>query len=58
MVTIAVGLFASPWLEHWLNEDRFGAFRVVLDCQGYLTLLELGLGGALSPLLARALAQG
>lgn len=58
VVTIAVGLFASPWLEHWLNKDRFGAFRVVLDCQGYLTLLELGLGGALSPLLARALAQG
>jgi O-antigen/teichoic acid export membrane protein len=57
VVTIAVGLFASPWLEHWLNQDRFGAFRVVLDCQGYLTLLELGLGGALSPLLARALAQ-
>jgi O-antigen/teichoic acid export membrane protein len=58
VVTIVVGLFASPWLEHWLNKDRFGAFRVVLDCQGYLTLLELGLGGALSPLVARALARG
>jgi len=31
---------------------------MLLDCQGYLTLLELGLGGALSPLLARALARG
>jgi O-antigen/teichoic acid export membrane protein len=58
LVTIAVGLFASPRLEHWLHADRFGAFRVVLDCQGYLTLLELGLGGALSPLLARAFATG
>lgn len=55
-VTITVGLFTSPWLEHWLNKDRFGAFRVVLDCQGYLALLELGLGGALAPLLARAFA--
>lgn len=55
-VTISVGLFTSPWLEHWLNKDRFGAFRVVLDCQGYLALLELGLGGALAPLLARAFA--
>ncbi|WP_406701335.1 polysaccharide biosynthesis C-terminal domain-containing protein (plasmid) [Singulisphaera sp. Ch08] len=55
-VTITVGLFTSPWLEHWLNQDRFGAFRVVLDCQGYLALLELGLGGALAPLLARAFA--
>jgi O-antigen/teichoic acid export membrane protein len=58
VVTIGVGLFASPLLEHWLNKERFGAFRVVLDCQGYLTLLELGLGGALSPLLARVLAKG
>jgi O-antigen/teichoic acid export membrane protein len=57
-VTIAVGLFASPWLEHWLNKDRFGAYRVVVDCQGYLTLLELGLGGAVAPLLARAFAKG
>lgn len=57
-VTIGVGLFASPWLEYWLGRERFGAFRVVLDCQGYLTLLELGLGGALSPLVARALARG
>lgn len=56
-VTITVGLFASPWLERWLNEDRFGAFRVILDCQGYLALLELGLGGALAPLLARAFAM-
>jgi len=55
-VTIAVGLIASPLLERWLNPDRFGAFRVILDCQGYLALLELGLGGALSPILARALA--
>jgi O-antigen/teichoic acid export membrane protein len=58
VTTIAVGLFASPWLEHWLNKDRFGAYRVIVDCQGYLALLELGLGGALAPLLARAFAKG
>ena len=57
-VTMSVALFATPWLEAWLGTARFGAFRVVIDCQGYLTLLELGLGGALAPLLARALGQG
>jgi O-antigen/teichoic acid export membrane protein len=54
-VTMSVALFATPWLEAWLGRAQFGAFRVVIDCQGYLALLELGLGGALAPLLARAL---
>src|SRR4051794_32085636 len=56
--TMATGLLASPRIEHWLGPERFGAFRIVLDAQGYLALLELGLGGALSPLLARALGRG
>ncbi len=58
VVTIFVGLFTSPLLERWLNPSRFGAYRLLIDCQGYLTLMELGLGGALSPLLARAFARG
>ena len=58
VVTMAVALVASPWLEAWLGPERFGTFRVVLDGFGYLTLLELGLGGALSPLLARAIGRG
>jgi MATE family multidrug resistance protein len=58
VVTMAVGLFASPWLEHWLGPKRFGACRVLTDCYGYLALMELGLGGALGPLLARAIGQG
>ena len=58
VVTTSVALFTSPLLERWLNPARFGAARLLIDCQGYLTLLELGLGGALSPLLARAFARG
>ena len=42
------GLFSTPWLELWLGRARFGACRVIADCHGYLTLLELGLGGALA----------
>ena len=58
VVTMAVALVATPWLETWLGRERFGAFRILFDCLGYLTLLELGLGGALSPLIARALGRG
>ena len=54
-VTTAVALKSTPMLVHWLGEKRFGGYRVVFDGYGYLTLLELGLGGALGPLLARAL---
>lgn len=54
-VTMAVALKATPMLIHWLNPRRYGGYRVVAEAYGYLALLELGLGGALGPLLARAL---
>lgn len=54
-VTTAVALKSTPLLVHWLGDQRFGGFRVVYDGYGYLTLLELGLGGALGPLIAAAL---
>lgn len=58
VVTMLVGLKAAPWLVHWLGKKQYGGFRVLNDAQGYLTLLELGLGGALGPLLARAAGTG
>lgn len=57
LVTTVVGLFVTRLLVEWLGADRFGAFRLVLDWQTFLNLLELGLGGALAPLLARAFAH-
>jgi O-antigen/teichoic acid export membrane protein len=56
-VTLVVGFFATPWLLRWLGTERMGAFRVTADWYGYLSLLELGLGGALWPLLARAISR-
>src|SRR4051794_33561547 len=56
-VTTVVALRATPLLQEWLGQWRYGAFRVVVDAYGYLTLLEMGLGGALAPLLARAVGQ-
>ncbi len=57
VVTMAIGLFATPKLIEWLNDERYGASRMIVEYYGYLTLLELGLGGALSPLIARALGR-
>jgi O-antigen/teichoic acid export membrane protein len=56
-VTLLASFIATPFLLRWLGEERFGAYRVTFDWYGYLTFLELGLGGALLPLLARALGK-
>jgi O-antigen/teichoic acid export membrane protein len=56
-VTMVVGLVALPFLLEWLGEERYGAWRAATDWYGYLSLLELGIGGALLPLLARAVGQ-
>ncbi len=53
--SMLVAFAATPWLLRWLGEERFGAYRVAADWYGYLTFLEFGIGGALLPLLARAL---
>jgi O-antigen/teichoic acid export membrane protein len=54
-ITLTVALVSTPLLLRWLGEERFGACRAATDWNGYLNLLELGLAGALLPLLARAL---
>ena len=56
-VTMVVGLVAIPYLLRWLGEERFGAYRAAADWYAHLILLELGIGGALYPLLAKALSR-
>lgn len=58
LATTLTAFFTTPLLLAWLNPVRFGAYRMITDWNGYLTLLDFGLGGALLPLLARALGQG
>lgn len=55
---LVASFVSTPLLLGWLGETTFGTFRLASDWLGYLALLELGLGGALPPLLARALARG
>ncbi len=57
LVTLVLGLVAVPLILRWLGEERYGAYRAVADWFGYLTLFELGIGGALLPLLARAVGR-
>lgn len=57
-LTVVTGLMVTPSVVRWLGDDRFGASRVIAEYAGWLTLLDLGLGGALAPLLARSLSAG
>src|SRR5207247_592046 len=57
-VTLAASIVATPIVLRSLGEQRFGAWRVALEWLGHLGLLELGLGGALLALLARAVGKG
>ncbi len=58
IITLLVGLFSTPLLLSWLGDDRYGAFRAASDWVGYLALLELGIGGSVRALLAKAVGSG
>jgi O-antigen/teichoic acid export membrane protein len=58
VMTLGIGLVSTPLLLRWLGDDRYGAFRAASDWAGYVNLLELGIGGALLALLAKAVGQG
>lgn len=51
-------IVATPLLLRWLGQERFGAFKVASDWAAYLLFLELGISGALPPLLGKALNDG
>lgn len=55
IVTVAIGLVSTPLLLKWLGKDTFGTFRILVAYFGYLNLLEFGLSGGISPILARYL---
>jgi len=57
-VSVVASLIAAPYLLTWLGHERYGAYRVANDWIGYLGLVELGLTGAIAPLLLGALARG
>ena len=58
ILTLVTGLLATPWLIRWLGVEPAGDARMIVEMFGYLALLELGLGGGLGPILARAFGRG
>ncbi|HEY9813706.1 MAG TPA: lipopolysaccharide biosynthesis protein, partial [Candidatus Sericytochromatia bacterium] len=58
VMTLGIGLVSTPLLLHWLGDERYGAFRAASDWVSYVNLLDLGIGGALLALLAKAVGQG
>jgi O-antigen/teichoic acid export membrane protein len=56
--TVVFGLVSSPLVSDWVGDQRFGAFRIITNVFAYLLLLDLGLGAALRPMLARSLNRG
>jgi O-antigen/teichoic acid export membrane protein len=58
ILTLGTGLLATPWLIRWLGVNQAGDARMMVEMFGYLALLELGLGGGLGPILARAFGRG
>ncbi|MDM9383273.1 lipopolysaccharide biosynthesis protein [Chlorogloeopsis sp. ULAP01] len=58
ITSLSIGLVSTPLLLHWLGDDRYGSFRAASDWGNYLNLLELGIGGSLMALLAKAVGIG
>src|ERR1039457_2089077 len=52
---MAVGLFAIPRLIHALGTDRFGILTIAWVVVGYFSLFDLGLGRAMTNLVAQSL---
>jgi O-antigen/teichoic acid export membrane protein len=58
VMQLGIAIISTPLLLHWLGDNRYGAFRAATDWTNYIGLLELGVGGALSALIAKALGSG
>ncbi len=58
VIQLAIAIFSTPLLLNWLGDDRYGAFRAATDWTNYIGLLELGIGGAMYALVAKALGSG
>ena len=57
-VTLVLGFWGAAVLQPKLGLERFGASRALQDWIMTLGVFDLGLSGAVAPLLARLLAQG
>jgi O-antigen/teichoic acid export membrane protein len=57
-IPIGVGLIAIPRLIHAIGTDRFGVLTIAWMVVGYFSFFDLGLGRAMTNLVAQKLATG
>lgn len=57
-LTLITSFASTPWILHWLGNERFGAFRVLMDWFGWLTILDLGIIGSVTARLGPKLGAG
>jgi O-antigen/teichoic acid export membrane protein len=55
---MAVALLTIPLLIEGIGKDRFGVLTLVWIALGYFSLFDLGLGRALTKLVAESLGRG
>jgi O-antigen/teichoic acid export membrane protein len=55
---LVVAVFAIPILIHGLGKDRFGVLTLAWALIGYASLFDIGLGRALTQLVAKKLGRG
>ncbi len=55
---VAVAVFTIPILIHRLGDDRFGMLTIVWTFIGYFSLFDLGLGRALTQVVAAKIGEG
>lgn len=56
--SMVLALFTAPVLLMWLGDEKWGAYRILLNVVGHFGLLEFGLGTAVTAMLVQAYAKG
>lgn len=54
---LILGMIATPIILKYIGEERFGTLRVLLDWLSHLSLAEMGLGVAITAMMAQSLGQ-
>lgn len=57
-VPLLVGVVAIPWLIEGMGKERFGLLAIIWMGVGYFSLFDMGLGRALTKLVAERLGDG
>jgi len=55
LISMIIGLVLTPFLVTWLGDDIFAQNRLLLDLFSYVGIFELGLVGAIYPLIINSL---